>query len=366
MKKALIAFSVAIMMVVVGFSVSATLPEQNENRPMDSTVGNVIPYFIYGWIDIMDQYNVLKWSGFDEEDLADAIVATEGLMETDLTFPVDLELEGLPACIAETYPVEFDRDVPYAFESESVWIYVIYADLSGSSDFWQHHMDAWLSPENSFFTPMALTADFAQCAFDPIQDPEFMNKYHTVAIAKGEQFVENVYELQCDHDIYLTLVDKYGDTSYPREFEIIDHIYFNPFFGATFEPGEVRFLNVLPCGPEVEATGNPYELHVRAFCRDNAGNEIPVLVNYKLYIHGTDMEGISYSNNMHVIPTENVRYEWQHPEGGWLGDQLSCDEVLLDRFVTCTPILFRFFVIPPCPIEPGDYHGEIGFGIAAV
>jgi hypothetical protein len=130
---------------------------------MDSTVGNVIPYFIYGWVDIMDQYNVLKWSGFDIQDLIDAIIATELLMEDDLGFEVDLELEGLPDCIASNYPAEFDRGQPYAYESESVWIYVIYADLSGSSDFWQHHMDAWLSPENGFFTDMALTADFADC-----------------------------------------------------------------------------------------------------------------------------------------------------------------------------------------------------------
>jgi hypothetical protein len=370
MKKGLIAFSVAIMMVVVGFSVSATLPEQNENRNMDSTVGNTVPYFIYGWVDIMDQYNVLKWSGFDRGVLIDRIIEVEALMESDLQFDVDLDIAGLPDCIAAEYPAEFDRGQPYAYESESVWIYVIYADLSGSSDFWQHQLDAWLSPDNNFFTEMALTADFAQCAYDSVQDPEFMNQYHTVAIAKGEQFVDNVYELQCDHDIYLTLVDKYGDTSIPRQFDIIDHIFFNPYFGATFDPAEIRFQNVISCGPEIEASQNPYELHVRAFCRDFDGQgnpiEIPVLVNYELFIHGTDMEGISGSNNMHVIPTENVRYEWEHPEGGWFGGQLSCDEVLLDGFVTCTPIMFRFWVTPPCPIEPGDYHGEIGFGIAAV
>jgi hypothetical protein len=368
MRKIILAFSVAVMLAAVG-SVSATLPEINDNRQMTSTVANSVPYFIYGWIDILDQLNVYKYTNFDVDDLIAAIAAVEATMSSHMGFTVDLDLGGVAQCIDDYYAtITFDRCDPYTFESEQIWIYVIVADLSGSSDFWQHQLTAWWSPEDGFMTDMGMTEDFAQCSPHDF-DGAFLNEDKTVAIAKGEQLVEPVDERQCDHDIYLKLFDKYGDTAFPPELEVIPHIYLNPYFGATFDPAVVTFLNVYPCAEGIAAVTNPHELHVGSFCvnPNDPDNPIPVCVKYDLSIHGTDLEGASESNLNSVIEIENVCYEWEHISGSPFGDGcLTCGEIWLGEFTACEIIKFWFFLDVPCGTEPGDYHGEVGFGIAAV
>jgi hypothetical protein len=366
MKKIMLAFSVAVMLTVLG-SVSATLPEINDNNDMNTTVGNTQPYIIYGWVDILDQVNVLKYTSFDAGDLNARIAQVESEMTTDLGFTVDLDLGGLAACIEATYPVDLDRCAPYCFESESVWVYVIFADLSGPSDFWQHEMKAYWSPLGQELSEMALTEDFSACSpHNQAINWPFMNDEATVAIAKGEQFIGNAVAMQCMHDIFIEDYDKYGATSIPAEYTVIDPIYVNPYFGAEFTPPEVTFIDVISCGPEVQSR-DQHCLHVGSYCEDDTGQPVNVPVQYTLSIHGTDMEGTIGSDTMHVIPAENVRYEWEHESGTPSGaDSLTCGEVLIGEFVTCECILFDFFLTPPCPIEPGDYHGEVGFGIAAV
>jgi hypothetical protein len=286
-------------------------------------------------------------------------------MSAQFGFTVDLGLTGVPECIRDEYTAlgaPFERCDPYAFESEAVWIYIIVADLSGSSDFWQHHLEAWWSPEDAFLTEMGLTEDFYMCS-PHVYDPAFLNTDKTVAIAKGEQFIGNIEQRQCRHDIYLTLIDKYGDTAYPPEYIIIDEIFINPYFGATFTPETVIFLDVYPCAEGIAAWTNTHILHVGAFCDE----DIPVCVKYDLSIHGTDLEGASDSNLNSVIEVENVCYEWEHESGDPYGeDCLTCDEVYLGTFIACEEIWFDFFLDVPCGTEMGDYHGEVGFGIAAV
>jgi hypothetical protein len=341
MKKILLAFSVAVMLVAVG-SVSATLPEFNENQDINTTVNNSRPRFIYGWVVILDQLNVFRWTNFDEAALMAAVADMED------TLDMDLELDDLIGCI--TYPDNVRCD-PYCFESESLWVYAIIVDLNGASDLWQHTMKAWLSPTGIFLKDMALTEDFP-CG-------PFVNPTDTVGIFKGEKFVEAPEVWQCLHDVYIEDLDKYDQTSIPEEFVVLDQIWINPWMGSTFTPSSVEFDAVISCGPEVEATSNPHIEHVYAFCDD-----LEVTVDYKLKIHGTDMEGAIHTS--HVIPCENVRYVMTRPDGSTYEGWLSCDEVVLGDFQACQDIYFDFFLEPPCPIEPGDYHGEVGFAIEAI
>ena len=314
--KKFVALIAAIMMVVMGTSfVTATTPEFNENQDADATVWNTPPYIVDGWIEILDQEANLVWSQLD--------------------------------------PAEGPRGDSYIWESEKLVVYVIIHDDNGESDLWQHTAQAWLSPEDALITDLAIV--------------EFTNTEGTEALFKGEKFMPSPAIWQCMHDVYITDVDKYGYTATNSGLEIFWTLYINPMMTSTFIPESILWDQLFAGAVRVPACTNPHIEHVYAACIDpDTGQEIHVNVNYLLKIHGTDMEGgIGVS---HVIPCENIEYQAWKADGTWIVEDLTPltnGEVELGEFIACEDIFFNFFLTVPY-VEPGDYHGEVGFCIEAL
>ena len=315
MKKILTLFIATILVTIGTVAVTATTPEFNQDQPLTTTVHNTPPEIIDGWIEILDQTGVLVWTSQDADG------------------------DGVP----DGGP----RGDPYLWESEKIVVYAIIYDINGESDLWQHTAQAFLSPEDIFVSELAI---------DYFIDP-------MTAVFKGEKFIPAPDIWQCLHDVYVTDTDKYGATSIPREYIVIDEIWINPYMTSTFTPAEVFWPMLYSCDQDVLADTNPHIEHVYAYCLQGS-TEVPVTVHYELKIHGTDLEGSVHTS--HVIPCENVWYTATFPDGNTLTDFLTNGEKYVGEFISCQEIFFDFELDVPCPIEPGDYHGEVNLAIKAI
>lgn len=298
MKKILVILTAMTMIATIG---TATTPEFNQNQDADATVVNTPPWIVDGWIVILNQEGVEVWN--------------------------------------QTDPGNSSRADSYIWESEKLVVYAIIHDDNGESDLWQHTVKAYLSPADNFVTDLALVY--------------FTNDNKTEALFKGEKLIPGPDIWQCDHDVYIEDTDKYGATATNSPYTIFYPLYINPEMSSTFTPDRIKWTDLHAGDKDVPADTNTHIEHVYAQC-----NDIPVYVNYELWIHGTDLEG--GIGTSHVIPCENVEYSYLN--GPWTS--LTNGEVYLGEHVSCENISFDFRITVPW-IEPGDYFGEVGFGIKA-
>jgi hypothetical protein len=305
--KKIVAFIAAIMMIAMGSSIAyAATPIFDQNQDMDATIFNTPPYIIGGYIEILNQDGIPVWTS---DPVASGFTPT--------------------------------RADSYSWESEKLIVYCWIHDDNGESDLWQHTAEAWLSPIGAFISDLAIV--------------EFTHPDGTEALFKGEKLIPGPDIWHCEHDVYITDVDKYGASATNEPFEIFFPLFINPLMSSTFVPEFVAWGSLLAGDVNILADSNTHIEHVYAEC-----DGVPVTVNFELKIHGTDLEG--GIGTSHVIPCENVEYS---QDGGITWVALTNGEVSLGEYVTSQDIPFDFRISVPW-IEPGDYYGEVGFGIFAL
>ncbi len=242
------------------------------------------------------------------------------------------------------------RQAAYIWESEKLVVYAKIHDPNGISDFYQHTTEAWLSlpgsPTHYKLTDMEM---YEYNAGDPKN-----------ATFRGEKLIPSPDILKCHYDITITDTDKYGISAENQPHEIFDCLFINPEMSSTFTPDIIRWLSLEANQDQVPADTNPHILHVDAEC---AGEKVNV--SYELKVRGTDFEG--GISNAQTIPCSNVEYNLTDCTGVQLftKEPLTNPDKLLGEFKTCCNITTDWMMTTGA-VEPGDYHGEVGFDIKAM